>query len=131
MKAEYQIFGVLAAFFLITAPIYWLLSHDPTGTAALTLTFFLTFMITGYLALVSRRLGDRPEDKKEGEIAEGAGELGFFPPSSIWPLFCALTMALIFLGPVFGWWLSILGGGLGIFALMGWVYQYYRHDHAH
>ena len=35
----------------------------------------------------------RPEDRKDGEIADGAGELGFFPPYSWWPLWCALTLA--------------------------------------
>ena len=131
MRAEAKIFLVLAIFFGITTPAYWFLSYDPTGTAALTLTFFLMFMITTYLALVARKMDPRPEDKKEGEIAEGAGELGFFPPSSIWPLFCALTLSMILLGPVFGWWLSLLGVGLGIFACTGWIYQYYRNEHAH
>ena len=39
----------------------------------------------------------RPEDRMDGEIADGAGELGFFPPYSWWPLWCA----------------AALGGGVG------------------
>lgn len=131
MKTEAWIFGILAIFLLIVTPIYFLMSGDPTGTAALTLCFFLTLMITGYLGLIARRMDQRPEDKKDGEIAEGAGELGFFPPSSIWPLYVALTLVLIVLGPVFGWWLMILGFGVGIVTCTGLVYEFYRGDHAH
>ena len=57
--------------------------------------------------------------------------LGFFPASSIWPLWAALTMVLIVLGPVFGWWISLLGLGMGIWSLTGWVYEYYRGDYKH
>ena len=131
MKIESHIFLALTAFLSVISPVYWILSRDPAGTAALVLTFFLTLMISGYLALVARRLDPRPEDKNLGEIAEGAGELGFFPPQSIWPLFVAVTAALVFLGPVFGWWLTILGFGFGAISLTGLLYEFYRGDHAH
>ncbi len=107
------------------------MSSDPAGTAALTLTFFLSLMIALYLGLISRRTDPRPEDKKSGEIAEGAGELGFFPPQSKWPLFAALTFTLVILGPVFGWWLTILGFGFGVVTLSGLIFEFYRGDHAH
>ena len=131
MKVEAWIFGALAIFFALVTPVYYLMSKDPTGTAALILSFFLVMMIAGYLGLVSRRIDPRPEDKKEGEIAEGAGELGFFAPQSKWPLFVALTFVLVCLGPVFGWWLAILGFGFGAYTLTGLVYEFYRGDHAH
>ena len=131
MKVEAWVFGALTAFFAVVIPIYWLMSHDPTGTAALILTFFLTLMITAYLGLVSRRIDLRPEDRKDGEIAEGAGELGFYAPQSIWPLACGITVVLIVLGPVFGWWLMIMGFGIGAVTCTGWVYEFYRGDHAH
>ena len=86
MKAESWVFVALAVFYAAITPIYWLMSNDPTGTAALVLTFFLSLMIALYLGLIARRIDPRPEDKKTGEIAEGAGELGFFPPQSKWPL---------------------------------------------
>ena len=131
MKAEGWIFGALTIFFGLVTPVYWFMSKDPTGTTALILTFFLALMIAGYLLLVARRMDPRPEDKSDGEIAEGAGELGFFPPQSIWPLWCAVAFGLVILGPVFGWWIMILGFGFGAMALTGLVYQYYRGDHAH
>ena len=88
-------------------------------------------MISGYLALVARRIPSRPEDRKDGDIAEGAGELGFFPPQSKWPLFCGLTFGLFVLGPVFGWWLSIVATGIAVATVTGWIYEFYRGDYAH
>ena len=131
MKAEFWIFIGLAIFFAPVGLIYWLVSGDPTGTTALALSFALVLMIGGYVFIVQRNLPKRPEDRKDGEIAEGAGELGFFPPQSIAPLFVALTAAVIVLAPVFGWWLLLIGFGLGAAALASWVYQYYVGDHAH
>jgi hypothetical protein len=131
MKTESWVFTALAFFIAVVSPVYWILSRDATGTAALIMTFLLVLMIGGYLALIGRRLDARPEDKKTGEIAEGAGELGFFPPQSIWPLFVALTFTLVCLGPVFGWWLTILGFGAGAISLTGLLYEFYRGDHAH
>ena len=107
------------------------MSGDPTGTVALIMTFLLTLMIAGYFGLVARRIPLRPEDRKEGEIAEGAGELGFFPPQSKWPLFVSLTFVLVVLAPVFGWWLMFLGFAFGALTLTGLVYEFYRGDHAH
>lgn len=131
MKIEAYIFLALTGFYAVIAPVYWILSRDATGTTALILTFFLTLMIAGYLGLIARRLDPRPEDQKTGEIAEGAGELGFFPPQSKWPLFVALTFTLVCLGPVFGWWLTLLGFGFGAISLTGLLYEFYRGDHAH
>ena len=131
MKAETWVFVALAVFVGAITPIYWIMSNDPTGTAALILTFFLVLMISLYLGLIARRIDPRPEDKKSGEIAEGAGELGFFPPQSKWPLFVAIAFTFFILGPVFGWWLMILGVAFGAVTLMGLVFEFYRGDHAH
>jgi cytochrome c oxidase subunit IV len=131
MKAEAWVFGVLTLFVLIVTPIYWIMSNDPTGTTALVMTFFLSLLVAFYLSITGRRMDARPEDRKEAEIADGAGELGFFPPYSWWPLWCALTLSVIVLGLVFGWWLFIVGTGIGIITLSGWVFEYYRGDHAH
>ena len=98
MRAEAWIFGSLTIFFALVTPAYWLITMDAsgtpeiTGTAALILTFFLSLMISGYFALIARRIDPRPEDKKDGEIAEGAGELGFFAPHSKWPLFVSTDL---------------------------------------
>ncbi len=62
------------------------------------MTALLTAMVTLYLGFHASRMDPRPEDRKEGEIADGAGELGFFPPYSWWPLWCALALGVIVYG---------------------------------
>jgi len=132
MKAEAWIFGICTVFFLLVAPAYWLISRDPTGTSALTMTFLLTLLVTFYLGFHAKQMEPRPEDRQEAEIADGAGELGFFPPYSWWPLWCGLTLAvMVFAVAMSAWWLFLMGVGLGAMALCGWIYEYYVGEHAH
>ena len=132
MKIEAWIFAVCSIFLLVVTPAYWLIAGDWTGTSALTMTFLLTTLITFYLGFHARRMEPRPEDRKEGEIAEGAGELGFFPPYSWWPLWAGLTLGVIvFATAMAAWWLVLIGVGLGALALCGWIYEYYVGEHAH
>ncbi len=98
MKNEAWIFGINAIFFLVVAPTYWFLSKDPTGTAALVMTFGLTALVTFYLGFHAKKMDPRPEDRREAEVVDGAGELGFFPPYSWWPLWCAAALAVCVLG---------------------------------
>lgn len=132
MRTEWKIFAPIGGFFVLVAIIYGYFTKlsEPIGIVGLLLSAALCGMIATYLALISKKI-DRPEDDPNGEIAEGAGELGFFPASSIWPFWTALTMVLIVLGPVFGWWISLIGLGMGIWSLTGWVYEYYRGDYKH
>jgi hypothetical protein len=75
VKVEAWVFGILSVFVLVVAPIYWLMSGDPTGTTALVMTFFLSLLVAFYLSVTARRMDPRPEDRKEAEIVEGAGLL--------------------------------------------------------
>ena len=131
MKAETWIFGINAVFFALVAPAYWFLTYDPTGTSALVMTALLCLLSTFYLGFHAAKMDPRPEDRKDADIADGAGELGFFPPYSWWPLWCAGTVAVMVLGVVFGWWLFIIGAGLGTIAMCGWIFEYYKGEHAH
>jgi hypothetical protein len=131
MKAETWIFAITTVFFALVSPAYWFISGDHTGTSALVMATLLVLMVSLYLGFHASRMDPRPEDLKDAEIADGAGELGFFPPYSWWPLWCAATLAVCVLGVVFGWWLFIIGVGLGILALQGWIFEYYRGEHAH
>jgi hypothetical protein len=131
MKMETLIFGIMALFFLVVTPVYWFMSYDWTGTSALTMSFLLTTLVTFYLGFHATHMDPRPEDQKQAEIADGAGELGFFPPYSWWPLWCAATLATCVLGIVYGWWLFIIGVALGALAISGWIYEYYRGEYAH
>ncbi len=90
-------------------------------------------MVTLYLGFHAAKMEPRPEDRKDAEIADGAGELGFFPPYSWWPLWCALTLGVIVYGD---------GAGCVVAAhhrcrasarwrSSGWIFEYYRGEHAH
>jgi ABC-type multidrug transport system permease subunit len=138
MKAEAWIFASCTIFLVLTTPAYWLVTDasehggDWTGTSALVMTTLLTLMVTIYLGFHATRMDPRPEDRKNAEIADGAGELGFFPPYSWWPLWCASSLGVIVYGVAIGaWWLVIIGFGLGALALSGWVFEFYRGEHAH
>src|SRR5690349_693697 len=131
MRSEYLTIIFTAVFFAFIAPIYWILTEDPTGTTALVMTTLLCGLLGFYLGVVARQIPARPEDRSDGEIAEGAGEQGFFPPYSWWPLFCAMALATIVLGVVIGWWLFIIGAGIGSITVSGWIFEYYRGVHAH
>ena len=132
MKAEAWVFGITAIFVAVVAPAYWFLTEDPTGTSALVMTALLFGMVTLYLGFHATRMDPRPEDRKEGEIADGAGELGFFPPYSWWPLWCALALGVIVYGTALGeWWLVIIGFVVGAVVLCGFIFEYYRGEHAH
>lgn len=131
MKTTGMLMGILTAFFAIVTPIYWFMSKDPTGTSALVLTVLLALLITFYLLVQARRLPPQPEDDAEGEIADVAGEYGFFSPYSWWPLALAFSLAIVALSLAFGTWLLLIGVGVGAFSLLGWVYEYYRGVHAH
>ena len=137
MKVETRLFLFLVIFFGVVSPIYALVTWwldgrvEVIGTTVMLLTFVMTAMIAGYLHLTGRGIDLRPEDNKEGEIIDGVGALGFFPPSSIWPFWAALAAAVILLGPVFGWWITILGIGFGIWVVSGWCYEFYVGAYKH
>lgn len=132
MRNEAWLFVVCTVFLVLVTPAYWLISGDWTGTSALTMTTLLTLMVSLYLGVHAARMDPRPEDRKDGEIADGAGELGFFPPYSWWPLWCAMALGtVVFATAMAAWWLFIIGGVIGMVTLSGWIFEYYRGEHAH
>jgi Cytochrome c oxidase subunit IV len=132
MRAEAWIFGSCSIFFLLVTPAYWFITEDPTGTAALVMTTLLALLVAFYLGFHASKMEPRPEDRLDAEISDGAGELGFFPPFSWWPLWCGLTLAVIVFGMAMStFWLSMIGAGFGLVALSGWILEYYMGEHAH
>ncbi len=132
MRVEAWIFIITTIFFVLVSPSYWVITGDWTGTSALTMSALLTLMVSLYLGFHAVKMDPRPEDRKDADISDGAGELGFFPPYSWWPLWCGLTLGVIVFGTAMAaWWLVILGFALGTLALSGWIFEYYRGEHAH
>ena len=141
MKTEYKIFAGVAVFLFGAATVYGFYTHGASGgvewvgTIALILSGLLCSMCGGFFWFVARRIDLRPEDREDGEIAEGAGEIGFFSPGSYWPFGLALAAAVAGLGLVFWmWWLIALGLILVIFSACGLLFEYYsgtRHTAEH
>lgn len=132
MKMEALVFNALAAFFFVLAVVYGIWSAEPIGTTALVLSGGLCLIVGGFFWFVSRRIDLRPEDRKDAEIAEGAGDLGFFSPSSYWPVTLAAAAALAGAGLAFYYvWLIIIGAAAIMFAVGGLLFEYYRSPVAH
>ncbi|HET8795249.1 MAG TPA: cytochrome c oxidase subunit 4 [Arthrobacter sp.] len=133
MKAETFIFSMYLFFFVPVSIIYGFVTgwSEWVGILGLLLVGGLAGMVAFYLGFTGRRVGARPEDRLDGEIYEGAGEQGHFSPWSWWPLVLGLACATGFLGLAIGFWILYIGAALALVALIGWVYEYSRGEHAH
>jgi hypothetical protein len=126
VKVEALIFNVIGFFCVLAAVVYGLWAREPIGTTALVLSGGLTFLIGGFFWFVSRRIDARPEDRKDADIAEGAGELGFFSPSSYWPFALALSVGLMGLALAFFYtWLILIAGAALLITIGGLLFEYY------
>jgi hypothetical protein len=125
MRVEGYVFTFVAIFLGISTAIYWLTSHDPTGTTALALATMLAVLIGSYAIFTARRTGPRYEDRVDAEIEEGAGEIAFFSPHSWWPLAAAFSAAFTAAGWVFGWWMFVIGVGMLLGSAAGFILEYY------
>jgi hypothetical protein len=126
VKVEALVFNIIAVFCFTAAIVYGVWSQEPIGTTALALSGGLTILVGGFFWFVSRRIDPRPEDRKDAEIAEGAGELGFFPPASYWPLGLAVSAGLMGLGIGFWYaWLMAIAAGALFVTIGGLLFEYY------
>ncbi|WP_406071818.1 cytochrome c oxidase subunit 4 [Micromonospora sp. NBC_01638] len=132
MKTEWRIFLIIAGFLFGTAILYGVWTNGESGgiewvgTIALLLSFLLCSMCGGFFWFVSRRIDLRPEDRPDAEIADGAGEVGFFSPGSYWPFGLAMAAAIAAVGLAL-WQYWLIGAGLlaVIFAACGLLFEYY------
>ena len=133
MKTEYTLFGTGVFFFTPLAIVYGIATswHEPVGAACLFLTAGLALLIGLFFWITSRRIDPLPEDDGSADISEGAGEQGMFAPFSWWPLPLGVSAALAFAGLAVGWWLVGVAAALGAISLVGWVFEFYRGEHAH
>jgi len=127
MKTSWLLFIGLAIFYAVMTVIYWQLGGEPVGITAIALSGGLALIVGFYLWFTARRLGNvLPEDNLQGEIADSAGEMGFFSPHSWWPLPVALSASTLGLGLIIGWWLVLIGVGSLLISVLGLVLQYER-----
>jgi|SRR5829696_453379 len=136
MRVEARLFGLLCGILFLFAAIYgvwtWADSGrvEVVGATALILSGGLMLLIGSYFAFVARRIDARPEDRSDADIAEGAGELGFFSPGSYWPVTLAGSAAIAGLGLVLvEWWLVAVGVIAVLFSVGGLLFEYYTRGH--
>lgn len=139
MHIEARVFEFLTAFFALAAVVYGVLTAmyaqggiEWAGTTALVLTTGLTMIIGTFFRFVARRLDTRPEDYEDAEIADGAGELGFYPPHSWWPVFIALSASITAVGVAL-WlsWLIVAGVCFVLATVAGLVFEYHTGAEKH
>ncbi len=125
MKANWQLFSGLSVFYIIMAVIYWSIGGEEVGITGMILAAGLAGMVGFYLWFTQKRIGfDIPSDDLEGEIADDAGELGFYSPHSWWPLPVAVSATVMSLGLIIGWWLTLIAFAVLVVSIIGFVTEY-------
>ena len=140
MRAQTNIFWILAIFFLLADAAYtiWSLlsaefhAVEWAGTLGIGLAAVLSIFIAFYFGrTLAAQNGDLPEDRLDANIDDGDPEIGFFAPWSWWPIMLAAGASIVFLGVAIGVWICFIGAAITIVSLVGWVYEFYRGNFAH
>lgn len=113
MAAGAKLFYGIGVFFTFATVLYILgtmyvndagsvMRLEWAGATGLVLATLLAFMLAGYLHLTESKSDIGPSDWEEAEIEDGAGVLGFFSASSIWPF--TMTVAIVIMAYGLGFW---------------------------
>jgi hypothetical protein len=125
MKANWKLFSGLAVFYAIMAFVYYWVGGETVGITGMILAACLAAMVGFYVWFTQKRIGfDIPSDDLDGEIADDAGELGFYSPHSWWPLPVAFSATMAGLGLIIGWWLTIIAIAALLVSIVGFVTEY-------
>ena len=125
MRVEAFLMIGVAVFFALVGAVYWIwglhggVGPEQGGTMMLIGTTLLGLLPGAYYFWWSRRMKPRPEDRTDASIEDGAGVIGAFPDSSIWPFVLGMGLFLMVLSIVFGLWLMAPGLALVISAAVG------------
>ncbi|HZC72039.1 MAG TPA: cytochrome c oxidase subunit 4 [Jatrophihabitans sp.] len=132
MRVEARLFLGVALFFWLAAIAYGIWSNqtqqhvEVVGVAALILSGGLVGIPGAFFWFVSRRIDPRPEDRSDAEIAEAAGDVGFFSPGSYWPVTLAGAASVIGIGLSLAQvWLVVVGVLFLLFSIGGLLFEYY------
>lgn len=136
MKLESVVFGLCGIFLFLAGVIYLVVTDfEPAGSVALLLSGGLCLLVGGYFWFISRRIDARPEDRTDGEIAEAAGDLGFFAPGSYYPISLAAVIVVLGIGVAFWYpWVMVVGGIATVGMVCGLTFEFYtgqNKDRAH
>jgi hypothetical protein len=125
MKVNWRLFAFLSVFYVIMTVIYYYVGGEAVGITGMLLSAFLAGMVAFYVWFTQKRIGTAiPSDNEDAEIADDAGELGFYSPHSWWPLPVAVSAVAMSLGLIIGWWLTLIALGALIISIIGMVTEY-------
>ncbi|MEJ6607730.1 MAG: cytochrome c oxidase subunit 4 [Candidatus Planktophila sp.] len=125
MKANWRLFLGLSIFYFLIAIVYYYVGGEAVGITGMILAACLAGMVGFYMWFTDKRIGrDLPEDNLSAEIADGAGELGFYSPHSWWPLPVALSATAMAISLIIGWWLTLITLGALVISIIGFVTEY-------
>jgi hypothetical protein len=119
----------IGLFFGAVGIVYWRLSIEDAGSMMLMGTCFLGLLPGSYYFFWHRRMGDRPEDRPDATMEDGAGEIAAFPSSSIWPFVLGVGAFFTVLALVFGIWLLCIGILMIVTAAIGVTAESRRGGH--
>jgi hypothetical protein len=132
VRTEARLFLGVGVFFWLAALGYGIWSSiyqghvEVVGVAGLILSGGLVGIPGTFFWFVSRRIDPRPEDRADAEIAEAAGDVGFFSPGSYWPVTLAGAATVIGIGlSLAQLWIAIIGVVFLMFAIGGLLFEYY------
>lgn len=130
MKIEARVLLIISAFCALAAILFWAVGLSRVyvtmtsgGTIMLGGVCLLGLLPGGYYLWWSRRMTPRAEDNPEATQAQGAGVVGVFPSTSIWPFVLGMAALLVALSLVFGFWTAIFGFALAISAIIGVIVE--------
>ena len=129
MRVEAKILLGLGVFFGAMVAVYWNWGHENAGSVMMFAGMLLCFLPGSYYYWWSRRMKARPEDNPNATQAEGAGVVGSFPGTSIWPFTLGMAAFFVVLSLVFGIWLLVPGLGLAVWAIIGGTAEGRRGGH--
>ena len=119
MNVSARVFLGTAAFGLVLAAIYWLVSKEAAGTTLLLGLGIAPLILAGWVQL-HRSAETAAEDRPDALPEDAAGEeLGSFPAESAWPIALAGSSVLLLGGIVYGPALLLLGGLGAVLSAMG------------
>lgn len=112
MRIEITLWTISGCFYVVAGLAYWVLAGDPVGVTVLLVASLFGGVGASYAWVWRRRVGDRAEDVADATIEGNAGQIGYFPASSVWPASIAGGMILLALGVLFGLWVAVPGAVL-------------------
>ena len=119
MRVEAKILLTLGTFFGLMTAVYWNWSLENAGGVMMFAAMLLCFLPGLYYYWWSRRMKARPEDDPQATQTQGAGVVGAFPGTSIWPFTLGMGAFFVVLALVFGIWFLVPGLGLVAWATLG------------